>query len=248
MVSDIKLESECDDMTEEDINSFGSKYQPKQALKIAITDWLQELKQVRFPPKSVAVATTPITAPPAGPVTNINNAQPPVQLYNELETTNIPTTTVNPVDPSFMNPTTSMVVNSLVDPLTSPEHSPARDSDTDSDISLSDEPMDCVPSAITDSLKVLESDTTDVTKDFTSETVMQVESVQCHSETRDTKVVPSIPEPAGLSYEDLNLLISFFYLPFEYAAIPSQMLQDIHWLKVNCDVVGAGKKTNPTQV
>lgn len=247
VAADIKLENEGDDIVD-DVTSFDSKYQPKQALKIAVADWLIELGKARHPPKSVAVATTPMPPAPTGPVTNMNTIQPPVQLYNELETTNIPTTTVNPVDPSFMNPTSNVVVNSLVDPLTSPDSSPARESDTDSDISLSDEPMDCVPSAITDSLKVLDNDT-EITKDLSSDNVMQVENIQCQSDNKDiSKVVETVTESTVLSSDDLNLLISFFYLPFEYAATPCQMLSDLHWLKLNCGLVAPTRKADPTEV
>jgi len=255
VVADIKLESEGDDVID-DITGFDFKYQPKHAMKIAVADWLLELNKCRHPPKSVAVATTPIVPNPPLPISNINTIpQAMPQLYNELETTNIPTTTVNPVDPSFMNPTSNVVVNSLVDPLSSPENSPTRESDTDSDISLRDEPMDCVPSVIGDSLKVLDSDI-DVTKDLTNDNVMQVENLQCHSDintsdnhTKDLiKSLEHLSDSTVLTFDDLNLIISFFYLPFEYAATPCQMLQDLHWLRENCEVVAHSRKSDPAQV
>lgn len=217
-------------------------------MKVAVDDWLLELHKVRQPPKSVAVATAPIPQTPTGPVSNINTT--PVPAYNDLETTNIPTTNVNPVE--ILPASSSVLVNSLVDPLCSPENSPPRDrldSDTDSDISLSDEPMDCVPSAITDSLKVLESDT-EVTKDFTHDNVMQIENPPCDSEVKDIckDAISITDDTTTLSYEDVNLLISFFYLPFEYAAKPVQMLQDLHWLQTNCHLVGSSSKQVPPQV
>lgn len=233
VVSDIKLESECDFVSDDDITNFDSKYQPKRALKLAIADWLMELSKHRNPPKSLAVATTPLV--PAVPVPNLN-MPPPVQAYNELETANLPTTTVNPVDPSLMNPTSTVLVNSLVDPLSSPENSPKHTSDTDSDITVENEPMDCVPSAISDSINVLEN-VHMIPKNESTDCLMQLDGQSNSSCTNDMRSTTDVQISVPITHEDLNLLISFFYLPFEYAAIPVQMLQDFHWLKTHSHIL-----------
>ncbi|XP_052771499.1 protein O-GlcNAcase-like [Mya arenaria] len=239
VASDIKLESECDFMTDDDINNFDSKYQPKHALKIAIADWLMELNKSRHPPKSLAVATTPLA--PAVPVPNINMPAP-IQAYNELETTNLPTTNVNPVDPSMMNPTTSILVNSLVDPLCSPEVSPRRESDNESEISNENEPMDCVPCAISDSINVLENISM-VPNIGSADSLMQLDSQPPNASTAEDKKLARVVESV-ISHEDLELLISFFYLPFEYAAIPVQMLQDLHLMKQNCYLLSSNPSSD----
>lgn len=243
VASDIKLESECDDVTDEDFPALGSKYQPKLALRTAINDWLLEFHKPRHPPKSVAVAKPPLSTPS-------NNVAPAMPVYNDLETTNLPTCTVNAaVDPSFLNPTSTVLVNSLVDPLCSPESSPAHirhDSDSDSDISLSPEPMDCVPSAITDSLHVLDSDT-EIPKNTSSDSLMQVENTVCSCAIEETKTEVEVPQNI-VAEEELDLLINFFYLPYEYTSKPAQLLQDLHWLKVNAFLIANAHKENPVQV
>ncbi|WAR20929.1 OGA-like protein [Mya arenaria] len=228
-----------DIITDDDINNFDSKYQPKHALKIAIADWLMELNKSRHPPKSLAVATTPLA--PAVPVPNINMPAP-IQAYNELETTNLPTTNVNPVDPSMMNPTTSILVNSLVDPLCSPEVSPRRESDNESEISNENEPMDCVPCAISDSINVLENISM-VPNIGSADSLMQLDSQPPNASTAEDKKLARVVESV-ISHEDLELLISFFYLPFEYAAIPVQMLQDLHLMKQNCYLLSSNPSSD----
>lgn len=171
-------------------------------------------------------------------------------VYSDLETTNLPTCTVSAaVDPSFLNPTSTVLVNSLVDPLCSPEGSPElvrQDSDSESDISLSPEPMDCVPSAITDSLHVLDCDT-DLPKNTSSDSLMQIENTGCTCPIEDTKSEVELPQNI-VTEEEIDLLISFFYLPFEYTFKPAQLLQDLHWLKVNAFLIASAHKENPLQV
>lgn len=246
MASDIKLESECDEVSDDGLPNLSAKYQPRLALKAAISDWLEEFHRPRHPPKSVAVATPSLASTPT--TTPITNMAPSMPVYSDLETTNLPTGTVNtPVDPSFINPTSTVLVNSLVDPLCSPEGSPIRerqDSDSESDISINPEPMDCVPSAITDSLNVLDSDT-ELAKNVSSDSLMQVESTVCSCAINEKS--PEVPNHV-ISHEDLELLINFFYLPFEYTSKPLQLLQDLHWLKVNAFLIANAHKENPAQV
>ncbi|XP_052226064.1 protein O-GlcNAcase-like [Dreissena polymorpha] len=250
VISDIKLESECDFASDEDITNFDTKYQPKVALKNAIADWLVELNKARNPPKSVAVATTPCATTTAGALVPNMNLQPPVQAYNALATTNLPTTTVNPVDPSFLNPTSAVLVNSLVDPLSSPEGSPVHQqefSDSDCENEVKPEPMDCVPSAITDSINVLTNNGV-LPKNGSTDSLMQVEAAPTTSslveEVKQTAM--ELKENNVLTEGDLELLISFFHLPFEYAAVPVQMLQDLYWLKTNSHYLAGSSSQSST--
>lgn len=247
MASDIKLESECDELSDDGLPTFGCKYQSRIALRAAINDWQLEFHKPRRPPKTVAVATPSLVSTPTTPN---NNIVPPMPIYSDLDTTNLPTCAMNnAVDPSFLNPTSTVLVNSLVDPLCSPVGSLVRerqDSDSDSDISLHPEPMECVPSAITDSLNVLDSDA-DFAKTASSDCLMQVENTVCTCAIEDMKTADESRNHI-VSRDELDLIISFFYMPFEYSAKPVQLLQDLHWLKVNAFLIANSHKENPIQV
>lgn len=239
MASDIKLESECDELSDDGLPMFGCKYQSRIALRAAINDWQLEFHKHRIPPKTVAVATPSLVSTPTTPNSNM---APPMPIYSDLETTNA-------VDPSFLNPTSTVLVNSLVDPLCSPVGSLVRerqDSDSDSDISLHPEPMECVPSAIMDSLNVLDGDT-ELAKTASSDCLMQVENTVCMCAIDDMKT-PDESHNHIVSRDELDLFISFFYMPFEYTAKPVQLLQDLHWLKVNAFLIANAHKENPIKV
>jgi len=242
VASDIKLESESDYASDDDIPSLNAKYLPKRALKTALSDWLGELQIGRMPPRSIAVAA-PTTIPAVVEAPN-NNILGSEVLYNQLITTSVLTGNVCADSASFMQPATTVLVNSLVDPVCpSPER---KCDDYDSDLSLEAEPMDCVPNAITDSLNVLE-DISELPKDTSSESMMQVENIPCTcpSENYSKQTVASGP---SLTLEDLELLINLFYLPFEYGHQMVQLLVDLHHLKANAFVVSSANTDKTSEL
>ena len=240
MASDIKLESESDYVSDEDLSMGDTTYKPKLALKRAIADWHLEFRKHRQPPKPVRVAA-PATVPGV-PLPPPSTSDSPLPMYGDIDGSNLPTSTIVPPglppvsNPSFLQPAGTVLVNSLVDPACSPVRK--DDSDSESDISIDTEPMECVPSAITDSLNVLDNNT-DLPKNQSSDSLMQVESVHCTCVTdcdEETRA-SSTCNICSVSIEDLELLISLFYLPFEYGSRPLQVLTDFHWMKVNACVV-----------
>ena len=205
------------------------RYQPKQALKKAITDWLEEFKQPRQPPRTVAI-------PIPGPKVPIPDALP---SCDRLETTVIPanSTTENP---SYLQPTSTVLANSLVDPVMSPEKKDV-DIDSDSDVSVDSEPMDYVT---TDNLTTT-TDNVDNVKAQHSDDSMQVEHeheeiCECpKQDDLDSDMVDKSGEPTPVCffYDEVDLLINMFYLPFDYGSRPLHLLHELHWLRCNAHLV-----------
>ena len=234
MVSDIKLETEDDYGSDDDISNFDTRYQPKHALKKAISDWLEEFRQNRLPPRTVAI-------PIPGPKIPVPDDLP---SCDNLETTVIPTTTTSD-NPSYLQPTSTVLANSLVDPVIS---SDKKDSDieSDSDLSVDSEPMDFVPTdnitlnpAIDSAIKIPHSDDS-----------MQVEHDICDcpkQEERESKssvnnnVKENCENIVCMYYDEVDLLINLFYLPFDYGSRPLHLLHELHWLRSNAHLVSNKK-------
>lgn len=230
IASDIKLETEDDYTGEDDLSTFDVRYQPKQALKKAITDWLEEFRQARQPPRTVAI-------PIPGPKVPIPDALP---SCDQLETTVIPPTSSNE-NPSYLQPTSTLLANSLVDPILSPEKKDL-DIDSDSDLSVDSEPMDYVP---TDSVTAATTNTENA-KAQHSDDSMQVEHeheiCECPKQApHDSDMVEKCESPVCFYYDEVDLLINMFYLPFDYGSRPLHLLHELHWLRCNAHLVSCKK-------
>ena len=77
---------------------------------------------------------------------------------------------------------------------------------------------------------------------------MQVDSVQPLLPTSNTSTTPSgsgtvvqqetpLNERCLLTSEDIHLLVDLFYLPFEHGSVGVNMLQEIHYLKMNAHII-----------
>jgi len=228
VASDIKLETECDYSSTDDIPAqLDTRYQPRVALKIAINEWLSELASNRNIPMiavpnvmgiSTCMSVTPTSntlpspagVPPCIPglpdlphevPDNFSYMQPTLNPVNSLVTSAIP---ISP----------SIPVASTAPPFV--------------------EPMDIVPSSSDDSGN-------SIPKNMSSDNLMQVEI--CANDGNDSKIDCEdssdnlLDNNNTIIYEDLALLVDLFYMPFEHGTKGVQMLQDLYWLKSNANFV-----------
>ncbi|ESO96834.1 hypothetical protein LOTGIDRAFT_115468 [Lottia gigantea] len=206
--SDIKLETESDFGSDDDIPCYDARYHPHVALRSAINDWLTELSATRAAPRK-AIELSPATAL----VNTCVISTPTICTFPDSSTnvqiqTQIPDIGNNMMidNQSFLQPTTMNVVNSLVEdglPDSTPNSAPEL------------EPMDCIPANNNNTEKA------DLTKDTSSDSLMQVEvsgekaKVEC------------------LTYDEVKLIVDMFYLPFEFGSNATGLLYDLHWLSSN---------------
>lgn len=110
-------------------------------------------------------------------------------------------------------------------------------SDSESELSEDPEPMEYVPTTVS---------TLDGCKD-TSPVVPAEDAMQVETEMPSVVIDKDccMTNPENFTREDLGLLVDFFYTPFDHGMTSTQLLQDLHFLKVNAGVVVQGQaKTN----
>ncbi|XP_064600091.1 protein O-GlcNAcase-like [Liolophura sinensis] len=235
VTADIRLETEQDFESDEDIPSrFDIRYQPHKALKCALSEWMGEFSANRHPQTvgcvkpgvalplptvntcmSVTVPTTTIAQeglPPAAlPLANGINNMNQLQALSEINTYVQPT----------MNP-----VNSLVD-------LPEKDPSIQAEIA---EPMDYVPvppvSAPIDIIKNKQDTEMQVDGESEAESVASLDNIV-------SKVNLQSDDP--FCYEDLELLVDLFYMPFEHGSRGLNMLMNLNWLKMNAHIMAENK-------
>lgn len=151
VASDIKLETESDLGSDEDIPiRFDSRYQPRVALKCAISEWFMEFSEGRQPQLVYPALVQPPSMPlDISPILNMGNISPETYHLKDLPVC---------VDPSFLQPSMKQI------PLNSLAPCPSVSDKIESTEDL--EPMDFVPSS------VLEEN---LHKDSSMENLMQVE-------------------------------------------------------------------------
>lgn len=214
VASDIRLETENDFGANEDLPSrIDKRYQARLALNIALNDWMQEINTNRQPPRVVAPLT--ITGPPIPippvPAPPMDNSATAVCGENMAASF-----TGNQPVVSQGN-----LVNSTIP------------SDSESELSEDPEPMEYVPTTVS---------TLDGCKD-TSPVVPAEDAMQVETEMPSVVIDKDccMTNPENFTREDLGLLVDFFYTPFDHGMTSTQLLQDLHFLKVNAGVVVQGQ-------
>ncbi|XP_041371217.1 protein O-GlcNAcase-like isoform X1 [Gigantopelta aegis] len=220
VASDIKLEADSDFSSDDDIpTKFDLRYQPKQALKIAINEWLQEFSVLRLPPKTV---------PP-----------PMLQTCNSVVKT---CTTITATTNSFVGTSNNFDSNmaeldnaSFIQPMMNPVNSLVDVAVPDSaSAALDTEPMECVPESAANS-------PLGIPNNHSTESLMQVEMSDKGSDSSDCGV-------CLLTREDIHLLVDLFYLPFEHGSRGVEMLQDFSWLRSNAPCIHTSKTRKQDQM
>lgn len=218
---DIQLETDGQLTLDEDtpVNSEGS-YFPRVALTRAISDWMQEFY---VPCDAVKVKMVDMAPPPtvvrtctAEVDTTTSTTPSAATVQPQCSTTPLVTTNLNElatVNTSFMQPTSILQANSLVDPFSS-------DSEADSASEGCPEPMDCLVTPGTSPAQDLPLTAVEIDK--TEPGLPMEEPVAEEMDSEDK-----------LTAKDVALLVDMFYLPFEYGFQGSCMLCQLHWLKIN---------------
>ncbi|RWS29244.1 protein O-GlcNAcase-like isoform X1 [Leptotrombidium deliense] len=257
--SDIKLESESDSGSFEDIPAHLSPttYHPRKALCDAINSWLPEFSR---PKNASGRPGQIITAPLMSVVPNLNIPLPAIKNQKgdiELKDTNAETSeeeTINSQESNLLAtsnfvPITKELVNSLVDPpvILNPL-----------------EPMDCNPSPNMSPKnppeeqmeakeqmdekeqmeeKLIPSDSTTNTpvstpsfKEKIAEEEMQTEPVECDDLKHNQ-----------LTVDDVALLVDLFYLPFSHGRQGLMFLNEFHWLKSNSHLVAEFRRRHTSE-
>ena len=251
VTADIRLETESDFSSDDDLPSLNCRYRPRQALKTAMTEWLQELSCDRAPPKRVLPASATVSVPPGVPVSPVVNDSPDV-LSASCDSPFVDSAIeLTPVAKPFLQPA------SLPQPINSLAGDSASDvSDTVSD-SLSDcsceiEPMECAQSSsavlVASNLNVINAEHAASPANIVdgNDVLMQEEEAcQDHGKTQNINAVIT---PSLLTFENVSLLVDLFYLPFEYGASSLQYLQEFHWLLTSAHCLQDSKDSTKVNI
>lgn len=216
--ADIKLETENEYGSVEDLPSHLSPntYHPKNALKVAVKEWLPEFYKAKNAfgrVISAPLVPTPIPACPLPVITScFSTANPP------------PSGRSSPHLDSSFQPLSSELVNSLI---ASKEGS-------------SLEPMDCNPLPPSPShLPCIGAEICLETEPSKSEGNNKDEL----TEEMQTEIIDVVSTEIGdtdrkqLLESDVTLLIDLFHLPFEHGRQGIKILQEFHWLKARSCIV-----------
>lgn len=227
--ADIRLETESESGSVEDIPSHlgPTTYHPKNALKLALREWLPE-----FYKQKAAFGLSGVVVPKELPLATVvaNLSVPPPSLVaaeEEKDSSNgnlmsVSATPTGSIDSSLgvnFVPITKELANSLVDP----------------PVILNPllEPMDCNPSPVGSPKSTKSSDTP----------MDELKGAADKSEHEEMQTEPiSVDDDNRLNTDDLSLLVDLFYLPFEHGSQGLQLLSEFQWLKSNGHLVSDYRK------
>lgn len=249
VAANIKLETENDLGFEEDPSLQDIRYQPKQALKIAMSEWLSEISTKRDPPKRNLPASTTSSANVLPDVVNISPVSGVTETLSHCTSVGAITPAVDSLsadcssevelNPSFQQPL-SVPNNSLAADcsLASSINSLASEAFSDTSDSFSDivsevEPMECTHSS---GAVLYSSNVNILSKANTPDNLMQMEECEKFPNTT-AQLLTSL-----MTIEDVSLLVDLFYLPFEHGSSSLQLLYSFHWLLNNAHCLQEGRR------
>ncbi|XP_054840197.1 protein O-GlcNAcase isoform X2 [Eublepharis macularius] len=240
----IKLENEGSD---EDIET-DVLYSPQMALKLSLTEWLQEFavphqyssRQVAHSGAKTNVVDVPLVAPSslnsATVVTTVYqepimsqgaalSSEPPVLVKEEEEKKQLDD---EPMD---------MVV----------------EKQEDADKNINQILTDIAEAKMSEELKPMDTDKESIAESKSPEMSMQddcgsdIAPMQTDEQTNKEQFVPGPHEKPlyavePVTLEDLQLLADLFYLPYEHGPKGAQMLREFQWLRANSSVVSVNCK------
>nr|XP_033796207.1 protein O-GlcNAcase isoform X2 [Geotrypetes seraphini] len=235
----IKLENEGSD---EDIET-DVLYSPQMALKMALTDWLQEFGvPLQYSSRQVAhsgAKTSGVGVPPVIMPPSLNAA-----------------TTVTTV---YQQPIMSQGTTLGVEPPALAKEDEKKQSDEepmdmvvekqdDGDKNVNQILTDIVEAKMSEELKPMDTDKESMVEAKSSETSMQEDSgndiapMQTDEQINKEQFLPGPNEKPlysaePVTIEDLHLLADLFYLPYEHGLKGAQMLKEFKWLRANSSVV-----------
>uniref|UniRef100_A0A663MGJ6 Protein O-GlcNAcase n=1 Tax=Athene cunicularia TaxID=194338 RepID=A0A663MGJ6_ATHCN len=215
----IKLENEGSD---EDIET-DVLYSPQMALKLALTEWLQEFGvPQQYSSRQVAHSGAKTTVGDVGPL----------------------------VAPSSLNAAT-VVTTVYQEPIMSQgaalsSESPALGKEEEKKQS-DEEPMDTVVEKQDDADKNTNQILTDIAEAKMAEELKPMDTDKESIQINKEQFVPGPNEKPlytvePVTLEDLQLLADLFYLPYEHGPKGAQMLREFQWLRANSSVVSVNCK------
>ncbi|XP_067909282.1 protein O-GlcNAcase isoform X2 [Heterodontus francisci] len=242
----IKLENEgSDEEIEMDV-----LYSPQMALKMAISEWLQEF--------GVPHQYNCRTVPHSGAKTNAID-------IGALDTPCLNSSTT--VTTVYQQPIMSQgsPLSGEPAPLAKEEEEKKQQSDEEPMEMVVEKPdeqeaknvnqilTDIVKAKMSEDLKPMEMDKDSIAESKSPEIFMQEDSgsdiapMQTDEQTNKEQYVPGPNEKPlytaeAVTLEDLNLLAEMFYLPYEHGPKAVQMLREFQWLRANSSVVSVNCK------
>lgn len=261
VAADIKLETESDLGSDDDLPLYmGKHYKPRQALKVAMSEWITELTTVRDPPKRRLPAAV-LPAALLAPVVSNSTVIVSTPISAACAAASLATGSVLDSLAVQIVPEGVVANPSFLQPLSQPVNSLALDSSSDVSDSLSDsgsetEPMDGVQSS---SVVLVPSNLNTLPKASTTDRLMQLDLEGRENTIKlESTIVIEVPEncdssrnhissltPTSVTIKDLMLLVDLFYLPFEHGSSSLQFLQNLHWLVTNAHCVQEPNRRNP---
>ncbi|XP_077991979.1 protein O-GlcNAcase-like [Glandiceps talaboti] len=244
--ADIKLETEGD-ATLSNSQHLGG-YDPKVALKAAINDWMREFRLPISAAGKVLNRTFTFapTPEPQGTVTGVTTC---MSVTSTTDTVNNPNTPVsNQLLSEAQNALRVLEVNKLS---VSTAPSDEKEEPMDTCNSEDDNKVICQDIQVPTKNSPAIPSTTATISSTASDVPMQLETVSSTKDssgsendrespvnepkvqaTRDSqaKTDPLAEQP---TFEDIELLVDLFYLPYEHGNKSVQMLEELHWLKTN---------------
>ncbi|XP_056388844.1 protein O-GlcNAcase isoform X2 [Hyla sarda] len=243
----IKLENEGSD---EDLET-DVLYSPQMALKLALTDWLQEFGlPLQYSNRQVAHSGAKATVVGMAPLISTPSLNA--------------STTVTTV---YQQPIMSQGTALSTDPPMLPKEAEKKQLDEEpmemvvekiEDLNKNQILTDCVEAKMSEDLKPMDTDKESVGEGKSSESCMQEDVCNDIAPMQTDEQInkePFIPGPnekplytaEAVTLDDLQLLADLFYLPYEHGPKGAQMLKEFQWLRANSSVVSVncvGKDTD----
>uniref|UniRef100_A0A8D0H4A6 Protein O-GlcNAcase n=1 Tax=Sphenodon punctatus TaxID=8508 RepID=A0A8D0H4A6_SPHPU len=240
----IKLENEGSD---EDIET-DVLYSPQMALRLALTEWLQEF--------AVPHQYSSRQVPHSGAKTSVVDVVPLV-APSSLNSTTVVTTV-------YQEPIMSQEAGLSVEPPALAKEEEKKQSDEepmemveekqeDADKNISQILSDIAEAKMSEELKPMDTDKESIAESKSPEMSMledcgsDIAPMQTDEQNNKEQFVPGPAEKPlytvePVTLEDLQLLADLFYLPYEHGPKGAQMLREFQWLRANSSVVSVNCK------
>ncbi|XP_044292984.1 protein O-GlcNAcase [Varanus komodoensis] len=240
----IKLENEGSD---EDIET-DVLYSPQMALKLSLTEWLQEFavplqyssRQVAHSGAKTSVVDVPLVAP-----SSLNSTTVVTTVYQEP---------IMSQGTALSSESQALVkVEEEKKQLDEEPMDMVVEKQEDADKNINQILTDIAEAKMSEELKPMDTDKESIAESKSPEMLMQddcgsdIAPMQTDEQTNKEQFVPGphekplyAAEPVTL--EDLQLLADLFYLPYEHGPKGAQMLREFQWLRANSSVVSVNCK------
>ncbi|NXW33730.1 OGA GlcNAcase, partial [Phaetusa simplex] len=240
----IKLENEGSD---EDIET-DVLYSPQMALKLALTEWLQEFGvPQQYSSRQVAHSGAKTTVGDVGPLvapSSLNAATVVTTVYQEP---------IMSQGAALSSESPALVKEEEKKQSDEEPMDMVVEKQEDSDKNANQILTDIAEAKMAEELKPMDTDKESIAESKSPEMSMQEDSgsdiapMQTDEQVNKEQFVPGPNEKPlytvePVTLEDLQLLADLFYLPYEHGPKGAQMLREFQWLRANSSVVSVNCK------